>query len=208
MESSMWVGWSLADSTVTTLKRISFLRARKRSVSECTTTSSLVTSGITYVGCFYLVRRYAYHLLSLEGATEYLTDDYRNRTQPVRKCGQGAREYNYTVFSLVNGYCISGSNDTDAYTVFGASDNCQNGTGDIREVEAYSWTYGRYKVTLYSMDVYRISNTVSFDTSVAAILSPPEDRASAAIGNLKTPTVTMISTLVFLFAFELVSFML
>lgn len=169
---------------------------------------SVVTAGLTYVGCFYLVRRYAYNLLSLEGATEDLTDNYQNRTQPVRKCGQAAREYNYTTFSIINGYCISGSNDTDDYTVFGASDNCQNGTGDIREVEAYSLRYGRYRVTLYSMDVYRISNVVSFDTSVEAILSPPEDSSSAASSSLKLPTVATIMTLVFLLAFELVSFVL
>ena len=165
-----------------------------------------VTTGLTYVGCFYLVRRYAYNLLSLEGATEDLTDNYQNRPQPVRKCAQAAREYNFTTFSLVNGYCISGSNDTDAYTVFGASENCQNGIGDIREVEAYNWRYGRYRVTLYSMDVYRISNPVSFDSSVVAILSPPEDRASGAAGSLKTATVATALALLFIFAFELVSF--
>ena len=168
----------------------------------------VVTAGLTYVGCFYLVRRYAYNLLSLEGATEDLTDNYQNRTQPVRKCGQAAAEYNYATFSLVNGYCISGSNDTDDYTVFGASDNCQNGTGDIREVEAYDWRYGRYRVTLYSMDVYRISNVVSFDTSVANILSSPEDSSSAAASTLKLSTVATVMTLVFLLAFELVSFVL
>ena len=126
--------------------------------------------GLTYVGCYYLLTRYS-NLISLEGATEDLSDLYSNRTEPVRKCGQGAQEYNYTMFGLIKGYCASGSNDTEDYTLFGESDNCQNGIGDIRVTTVRRGSQ-YYRYYLYSMDVYRISNLVSFEESVQQILNP------------------------------------
>ena len=100
---------------------------------------------------------------------------------------------------MVNGYCISGSNNTDAYTVFGASGNCKNGTGDVREVAAYSRTYGNIKVKLYSMDWYHIANPQSFSTSVDAILN--QKSTSAASSGLMIPEATIL-TMVFLTLFS------
>ena len=141
--------------------------------------------GLTYAGCFYYFPRYS-NLNTLEGVAEEISDTYFNRTEPIRKCGQASRQYNYTIFGLINGYCVSG-NDLDEFMKLGSSMNCQKGIGDIRLTR-----YNRRYYYLYSMDVYRISNSVSFDVSVEAILNPQAGSGAEATCQVHLLTLLLL----------------
>ena len=105
----------------------------------------------------------------LENLTPDLSDSAINREKPVEKCGMGALQFNYTAFSITLGFCISGSNRTEAYTQFQGY-FCQNGKGgnfdqflfmdvyEIEEPQAYS---DALQEVLYSTTIVRPSATVS-----------------------------------------------
>ena len=65
----------------------------------------------------------------LEGTTEDLSDNPWEREDPVSKCGTAAQLYNFNVFALAVGFCISGTSDLRQYRSL-ESDFCEGGTGE------------------------------------------------------------------------------
>lgn len=88
-------------------------------------------TGIEHVGC-YFVPFGSQALRFLEGTTTDLSDNPLTREEPIRKCGSAAQRWQYEVFAVSVGYCISGSNDLGDYQ-FITTQLCQGGTG--RQVE-------------------------------------------------------------------------
>ena len=78
------------------------------------TTGSHISAGIEHMGCYW-VPVYNSNLTFLEGATEDLTDNPRERLYPIQKCGTAAQLYKFNVFALAVGFCISGSNNVREY---------------------------------------------------------------------------------------------
>ena len=70
------------------------------------------------------------NLFFLEGTTEDLTDNPRERQDPINKCGTAAQLHNFNVFAIAVGFCISGSNDVQEYQYI-ETDVCEGGTGEI-----------------------------------------------------------------------------
>lgn len=128
-------------------------------------------SGLQRVGCFF-VPRFSRSIGLLEGQTPDLSDDPLARIDPIRKCGTGAQQFNYRLFAVSAGYCISGSNRQSDYTAgTRASNLCSNGVGNVVNGN-------------FLMDVYEIQDPEAFRNSVAQITAttsasvvPPTDSA-------------------------------
>lgn len=86
------------------------------------------STGIEHIGCYW-VPTYSSDLIFLEGTTEDLNDNPRGRQDPIRKCGTAAQLYNFNVFALAIGICISGSSDVREYQYI-ETNVCESGTGD------------------------------------------------------------------------------
>lgn len=84
----------------------------------------------------------------LEGLTPEVSDSAVTRTKPVEKCGLAAVKLGYTVFGLIVGFCVSGSNNTSDYTRFEGY-FCEDGKG------------GSFQGTLF-MDVYEIGSPETY----------------------------------------------
>ena len=124
-------------------------------------------TGLQHVGCYY-VPRFSNRLGLLEGLTEDLSDDPRTRTNPIRKCGAGAQEFNFNLFAVSTGYCISGSNRLRDYQ-YVRSRFCNNGVG--------GFIFG-----YFVMDVYEIVDTQVFQDS-AGIVGPSPSPSPTAVAN-------------------------
>ena len=92
---------------------------------------SLCCTGIEHVGCYW-VPAYS-DLFFLEGTTEDLSDNPRERQDPIRKCGNAAQLYNFEVFALAVGFCISGSNNVREYQYI-ETDVCEGGIGEVLSI--------------------------------------------------------------------------
>ena len=115
---------------------------------------SFHSPGLQHVGC-YNVPRFSRSLALLEGLTEDLSDQPRNRIDPVRKCGQGAQQFRFSLFSVSANYCISGSNRLSDYQTTDST-LCQDGVG-------------AYRFGVFFMDVYQIVSNQDFQVSADAI---------------------------------------
>ena len=113
--------------------------------------------GLQHVGC-YAVPRFSRSLALLEGLTDDLSDQPRNRIDPIRKCGQGAQTYRFSLFSVSANYCISGSNRLSDYQTT-TSNLCQDGVG-------------AYRFGTFFMDVYQIVDTQDFRVSADEVANP------------------------------------
>ena len=113
--------------------------------------------GLQHVGC-YAVPRFSRSLALLEGLTDDLSDQPRNRIDPIRKCGQGAQTYSFSLFSVSANYCISGSNRLSDYQTT-TSTLCQDGVG-------------AYRFGTFFMDVYQIVSMQDFRISADEIANP------------------------------------
>ena len=128
--------------------------------------------------------RFSSTLGLLEGLTEDISDDPLTRTEPIRKCGQAAREFQYSVFAVSIGYCISGSNRVRDYQYVRAG-ICNNGIG------GYSSGY-------FVMDVYAIVDVQTFQDSVEEILNPtptPTPSPTPSADQLTGSSTTVVATL-------------
>ena len=68
-------------------------------------------------------------LFFLEGATTDLSDNPRQRQDPIRKCGTAAQLYEFNIFAIAVGYCISGSNNLQEYQYI-ETNVCEGGIGE------------------------------------------------------------------------------
>lgn len=93
-----------------------------------------LSTGIEHVGCYW-VPAYS-DLIFLEGTTEDLTDNPRERQNPISKCGAAAQQFNFNVFALAFGFCISGSNNTREYQHI-PTDVCEGGKGELHSTERF-----------------------------------------------------------------------
>ena len=75
---------------------------------------------------------YSNSLYFLEGETSDLSDNPRNREQPIRKCGSAAQVFGYDFFAVTVGYCISGSSRVADYQ-YVPSQLCNEGIGKSTE---------------------------------------------------------------------------
>lgn len=91
----------------------------------------------------------------MEKLTSDLSDDPTTRQNPIRKCAQAAQIYSYRLFAISIGYCISGSNRLSDYQ-YVRSEACREGRG------AFASGY-------FIMDVYAITNTQTFQDSIAEL---------------------------------------
>lgn len=153
--------------------------------------------GLQRVGC-YFVSRFSRRIGLLEGQTPDLSNDPLTRRDPIRKCGMGAQLFNYKLFAVSVGYCISGSNRRSDYRGT-ASNLCSNGVGGFINGN-------------FLMDVYEIQDPEAFRDSVAQITAttvptaaPPAPTGSAGgdlvIGSNGAPTVNFSSALLLFLAF-------
>ena len=110
--------------------------------------------GLRYRGCWYLNVRDR-KLGTLEGTTRELRDDASERIRPVSKCGMAVQRRGYDYFGVTVGICVTGSNNLEDYQYY-ASSLCRDGKG------AYTQRYDGW----FLMDVYEITNQVSFSDSV------------------------------------------
>ena len=85
--------------------------------------------GVEHVGCYWVPPIYSSNLVFLEGTTEDLSDNPWEREDPVSKCGAAAQLYNFNVFALAVGFCISGSSNLQLYQSF-ETDFCEGGVGE------------------------------------------------------------------------------
>ena len=118
----------------------------------------------------------------MEGLTPDLSDNPRTRTNPIQKCGMAAQQYNYAMFAVSIGYCISGSNREFYYTSSGESVMCHHGVGGYNNVTHE-----------FMMDVYRITDATAFRDSLTQVamttsssrLTQPTDSSGNAgrVGN-------------------------
>ena len=67
------------------------------------------------------------------GTTEDLSDNPRERQDPIKKCGNAAQLYNFEVFTLAVGFCISGSNNVREYQYI-ETDVCEGGIGEVLSI--------------------------------------------------------------------------
>jgi len=104
------------------------------------------------------VPRFSRALGLLEGLTPDLSDNPFTRTDPIRKCGQAARNFSFTLFAVSAKYCISGSNRLSDYQ-YVETTFCRDGVGGY--ISGY-----------FVMDVYQIVNTQTFRDSAAQIANP------------------------------------
>ena len=87
-----------------------------------------------YRACWLLLGASLYSdLFFLEGTTEDLSDNPRERQDPIRKCGNAAQLYNFEVFALAVGFCISGSNNVREYQYI-ETDVCEGGIGEVLSI--------------------------------------------------------------------------
>ena len=110
--------------------------------------------GLRYGGCWYLNVKDR-KLGSVEGTTRDLRHDASERIRPVSKCGMAVQRRGYDYFGVTEGICVTGSNNLEDYQYY-ASSLCRDGKG------AYIQRYGGW----FLMDVYEITNHVSFSDSV------------------------------------------
>ena len=123
--------------------------------------SLFISLGMIHKGC-YSLPYYARTLKLLERSTPDLSDNPLLRTNAVEKCGDAAYKFNYEMFSLVIGFCISGSNSSsDFITSVGVS--CKDGKGGFYYDPLYQTYY-------YYMDVYQIVEQQQFSDSISEIL--------------------------------------
>ena len=90
-----------------------------------------------------------------ESAAELLSEDPSTRQDPVRRCGSAARRGGHTHFALALGMCYSGSDNLADYIVAGESEACDKGRGNLLNGH-------------FSIDVYNITDSTSFQESVSA----------------------------------------
>ena len=114
-------------------------------------------AGLRDLGC-YFTPRFSNSLALFEGVTSSVSDDPLTRKDPILKCGMAAQEYNYTIFAVSIGYCISGSNQESDYQDF-PSNLCENGVGAVIG-------------GIFMMNVYEIQDPEAFRDSSTQILSP------------------------------------
>uniref|UniRef100_A0A1X7U7E3 Uncharacterized protein n=1 Tax=Amphimedon queenslandica TaxID=400682 RepID=A0A1X7U7E3_AMPQE len=103
-------------------------------------------TNLNHLGCYSVLVSGSLKLL--EGLTPEVSDSAIIRTKPVEKCGLAAVKLGYTVFGLILGFCVSGSNETSDYTRFEGY-FCQDGKG------------GLFQGT-YFMDVYEIGSPEAY----------------------------------------------
>jgi len=137
---------------------------------------SFHSPGLQHVGC-YNVPRFSRSLALLEGLTEDLSDQPRNRIDPVRKCGQGAQQFRFSLFSVSANYCISGSNRLSDYQTTDST-LCQDGVG-------------AYRFGVFFMDVYQIVSNQDFQVSADAIANS----FSVLTASLVTLLLSMVAAL-------------
>ena len=87
----------------------------------------IYTLGLGHVGCYW-VPAYS-NLFFLEGSTADLNDNPLQRKDPIRKCGVAAQLYNFNIFGVSVGYCISGSNNLLEYQRI-ETGVCEQGIGE------------------------------------------------------------------------------
>lgn len=73
----------------------------------------------------------------------------------MRRCGSAARRGGHTHFALALGMCYSGSDNQADYIVAGESEACDKGRGNLLNGH-------------FSIDVYNITDSTSFQESVSA----------------------------------------
>ena len=95
------------------------------------TPSPIYIPGLGHVGCYW-VPAYS-NLFFLEGSTSDLSDNPLQRKDPIRKCGVAAQLYNFNIFGVSVGYCISGSNNLLEYQRI-ETGVCEQGVGEQGEV--------------------------------------------------------------------------
>jgi len=134
--------------------------------------------GLQHIGCYY-VPRFSRALGLLEGLTPDLSDNPFTRTDPIRKCGQAARNFSFTLFAVSAKYCISGSNRLSDYQ-YVETTFCRDGVGGY--VSGY-----------FVMDVYQIVNIQSFQDSAAQIDSGSSAACSSGFVTLLA-TLTVLMT--------------
>lgn len=141
-------------------------------------------TGLQHVGC-YFVPRFSSNLRLLEGETPELSDDPRTRENPIQKCGTTAQLFNFRIFAVSVGYCISGSNRLSDYQYISNS-FCDNGDGGY--VSGY-----------FVMDVYQIQDQQRFLDSVVQVPETTTTNANAntdlALGNNGAPAINTSITL-------------
>ncbi len=135
------------------------------------------------VGC-YLVPNFASPLKLLEGTSPELSDNPFTRVDPIRKCGTGAVESGYDIFSLTERICISGSSVLRDYETFEADGFCRDGTG--------GYTYG-----FYFMDVYELFDIPNFADSAGFYFPEPSPSPSPDYSpdgvSMTLPSVILLS---------------
>lgn len=57
------------------------------------------------------------------------------RQYPISKCGVAAQQYNFKIFALAAGFCISGSNNIQEYQYI-QTDVCEGGKGEVTSIQS------------------------------------------------------------------------
>ena len=140
---------------------------------------SFHSPGLQHVGC-YTVPRFSRSLALLEGLTEDLSDQPRNRIDPVRKCGQGAQQFRFTLFSVSANYCISGSNRLSDYQTEDST-FCQDGVG-------------AYRFGVFFMDVYQIVSNQDFQVSADEIANSHSPVLTPSVVTLLLSMLAVLGT--------------